>query len=481
MTNSSGQPDPNPWADVPPMEPPVGDPERADHPAGGYRAQGGPGSGLPPEPIRIRRRRRRATPALAAVLVTGAVAAGVGAGHVLWPTSTRSVAEANTGASGGSAGTGTPSRFPPFQYGDSSPYGASSGPGSSRPGGYSSSGSSGSAPASGAPSDPSAIAARVSPGLVDINTSFGYQGASGAGTGIVLTSRGEILTNNHVINGATAISVTDIGNGRTYRATVVGYDRSADVAVLQLRGASGLETARIGRSSSVQVGEPVVAVGNAGGVGGRPSSAGGAVTALDQAITAGDELTGTSEQLSGMIEVSADVQPGDSGGSLVDSAGQVIGMDTAASSGYSLQSSSNQGFAIPIDAALALAHQMEAGRSSPSVHVGPTAFLGVGLSARAGSGSAGGYSLPGYGPGAPSSTSAGAWVSSVVPGGAAASAGLQAGDAITSVDSQSVSDPSALSAVISQDRPGDSVRLGWTDPSGMSHTATVVLGSGPPA
>ena len=147
----------------------------------------------------------------------------------------------------------------------------------------------------------------------------------------MLTSTGEILTNNHVIDGATSISVTDVGNGKTYKATVVGYDKSHDIAVLQLQGASGLKTAKIGDSSKATVGESVVAIGNAGGTGGTPSAAGGSIVALNQQITASDELGGASEQLTGLIEVNADVQPGDSGGSLVDSAGQVIGIDTAAS------------------------------------------------------------------------------------------------------------------------------------------------------
>ena len=151
------------------------------------------------------------------------------------------------------------------------------------------------------------------------------------GTGIVLTSNGEILTNNHVINGATSVSVTDIGNGKTYKATVVGYDVSQDIAVLQLSGASGLTTASTGDSSSVSVGDSVVALGNAGGVGGTPWVAAGSVTALNQSITASDESSGSSERLTGLIETNADIQAGDSGGPLVNSHGQVIAMDTAAS------------------------------------------------------------------------------------------------------------------------------------------------------
>lgn len=305
-------------------------------------------------------------------------------------------------------------------------------------------------------------ASSIDDSVVDINVTFRYQQAAGAGTGIVLTSTGEVLTNNHVINGATSIQVTDIGNGRTYNATVVGYDSSADVAVLQLQGASGLQTAAIGSSSNLQVGQAVTAVGNAGGMGGTPSHAAGSITALDQAITASDELDGTAEQLSGLIQVNADVQSGDSGGPLVNESGRVIGMDTAASSGYSLQSSSTQGFAIPINDALSIAHQIEAGNESSQVHIGPTAFLGVLLSSN-------GFN------------SGGATVAGVTPGGAAADAGLSSGDVITSLNGQSVSSNSGLSALMASERPGDRVHLGWIDSAGQSHTATVDLGSGPAA
>src|ERR1700758_5414432 len=218
------------------------------------------------------------------------------------------------------------------------------------------------------------IASKVDPSLVDVTSTLGYQSATAKGTGIVLSSNGLVLTNNHVINGATSVKVTDIGNGQTYKATVVGYDESQDIAVLQLSGASGLTTAATGDSSTVQVGDKVVALGNAGGVGGTPSVAAGSVTALNQSITASDEGSGTSEQLSGLIETNADIQAGDSGGPLVNSHGQVIGVDTAASSGYSFggngfggngfggngsssnsgQASTTQGYTIPINTALSI-------------------------------------------------------------------------------------------------------------------------------
>src|SRR5215467_10958676 len=180
-------------------------------------------------------------------------------------------------------------------------------------------GSSGTAPGSGSgPSNAASIASRVDPGLVDINITVGYGQARAAGTGMVLTPDGEVLTNNHVVDGATSISVTDVGNGKTYRARVVGYDVSKDVAVLQLSGASNLQTVTIERSPKVSVGAEVVGVGNAGGRGGSPSYAGGTVTGTGQSITASDDLSGTSERLTGMIETNANIEAGDSGGPLVN-------------------------------------------------------------------------------------------------------------------------------------------------------------------
>ena len=241
----------------------------------------------------------------------------------------------------------------------------------------------------------------MDPGLVDIDTTLGYQQEEAAGTGIVLTSTGEVVTNNHVIDGATTISVTDVGNGKTYSASVVGYNRTKDIAVLQLHGASGLNTATIGNSSSVSVGEDIVGIGNAGGTGGTPSAAGGTVTALNQSITASDEGDGTSEQLTDLIQTNADIQPGDSGGSLVDTSGDVLGIDTAASAGFSFQSSGqssgNQGYAIPINEAITIAKEIEAGTSSSTVHIGATAFLGVEVAQSTCGGNTGGGGGSGFG------------------------------------------------------------------------------------
>jgi S1-C subfamily serine protease len=449
------------------------------------------GAPLPPS-----RPRRAAQAAVVAGVVGLAAVAGLGIGHVVWPERVVAAgsAQANTGSGdSGSAQNGSSAGQSPFGSAgssDQSPFG-SFGSGSSPSGSSGSGDSSGGSPfdfgnssgggsgSSGSSADTSGIAAKVSPALVDINCTFGYQSAQGAGTGIVLTANGEILTNNHVINGATKISVTDIGNGQTYSATVTGYDAAHDVAVLQLQGASGLQTASLGDSSKAAVGDSIVAIGNAGGTGGTPSSAAGSITALDQAITAGDDLNGSSEQLSGLIQVNANIQPGDSGGSLVNSAGQVIGIDTAAGQGFTLQTAGSEGYAIPINEARAIAKQIESGRGSSTTHVGATALLGVGFSSSGQNDSGSFFGTDPAGGAAPSTS--GATVGNVLSGGPAAQAGLAAGDTIMSLDGQSVDSPATIAAALVGHHPGDKVQVGWVDSSGQSHTATVDLGSGPPA
>jgi S1-C subfamily serine protease len=333
----------------------------------------------------------------------------------------------------------------------------------------------------------SQIAQRVDPALVDIVSTDGDQGAVSAGTGIVLTANGEILTNNHVIRDATSIKVTDVGNGKTYTATVVGYDASDDVAVIQLQNASGLTTASLGNSSSVQAGDTVTALGNAGGKGGTPSVASGSVTDLNQSITASDEGSGVSENLTGLIQTNADIQPGDSGGALVNSHGQVIGMNTAASSGFQFQGQSQsqgsqvQAYAIPINSALTIAKQIESGNGSSTVHIGTTAFLGIETSGSSSGSDSGGFG--GFGGSGSQGTGSGSGVTiaGALSGSPAATAGLTAGDTITSVGGQSVSSASDIQQVLVKYHPGDKIAVAWADQSGQSHSATVTLVSGPAA
>ena len=432
-------------------------------PTGGHTGWPGPGGQSP----RDRGRGRRALAVaggVAALLVAGTAGGVIG----------DAIGSANTtGVSGFSGTTG------PSNPGGGSGGAPSGGFGQFPSGGSLPSGSSGTAPGSGSgPSNAASIASRVAPGLVDINITVDYGQARAAGTGMVLTPDGKVLTNNHVINGATSISVTDVGNGNTYRARVAGYNASKDVAVLQLSGASNLQTVTIDRSPNVSVGTEVVGIGNAGGTGGTPSYAGGTVTATGQTITASDDLSGTSEQLTGMIATDANIQAGDSGGPLVNASGQVIGMDTAGSQTSQFASQqTGTGFAIPINVATGIATQILDGHSGGGVHVGPTAFLGVKIG-QSGSGIPG----SGFGNGGTPASGSGVPIAGVVSGGPAAKAGLKAGDVITSVGGHPVDSQSSLRHVMVDDvTPGQSVTVNYTAASGQQESATVVLTTGPPA
>jgi S1-C subfamily serine protease len=297
-------------------------------------------------------------------------------------------------------------------------------------------------------------------GVVVIETNLGYQGGQAAGTGIVLTSSGEVLTNNHVIRGATDIRIRVPSTGQSYSADVVGYSVSDDVAVLQANGASNLKAASLGDSESVDPGESVRALGNAGGTG-RLTSASGTVTALGRSITVSDDQGG-SDSLTDLIQTNAAVRPGDSGGPLLNASGEVIGMDTAASSGNNVAySTTYQGFAIPVNKAVAIVEQIESGDGSEAIHIGGTAFLGVESTSSEYDGS-------------------GAVISAVVPGSAAEAAGLSAGDLIVSVDGRTISSPDDLSGIVSTHRPGESIDATYVDQYGSTQTASVTLASGPP-
>jgi S1-C subfamily serine protease len=299
-----------------------------------------------------------------------------------------------------------------------------------------------------------------SAGVVVVSTSAGYGERVGAGTGIVLSSSGEVLTNNHVIRGATAIRVTDVSTGRTYPATVAGYSVTRDIALLRLRNAHGLRTATIGSSSGLRLGSRVIAVGNAGGTGAL-SRASGRITGLGRTITVGDD-TGATNRLSGLIETNARLQPGDSGGPLLSNA-HVIGVDAAASSSFQFRGS-GRGFAIPIDTAIAIAHQIKGGQRSSTVHVGPTAFLGVAL----GSSGSDGRGAPG------------AVVEAVVSGSPADKAGLEPADLITTFGGQRVSSAKSLQSFVLRVSPGAVRRLTWVDRYGYASSATVRLVTGAP-
>jgi S1-C subfamily serine protease len=313
--------------------------------------------------------------------------------------------------------------------------------------------------------DVNAVAAKVQPGLVDIYTQLS-SGLSGAGTGVILTPDGEVLTNNHVIEGATTINVEHVATGRRYTALVVGTVPSEDIAVLQIQGAVNLPSVPLGKSSTVSVGDPVVALGNAGGVGGAPHTVSGTVQALNQTITATDIDGSHPETLSGLIQIDAPLEPGDSGGPLINKNGQVVGINTAASANRRFRAVGDSvGFAIPIDRAAALVAQIEAGQASATVHLGYPGQLGVVMSDPA--------------PSTPGGAPQGVTVAEVMPGSPAANAGVVAGDVLTEVDGQPATAPDQVSGLIKKHRSGEKLNFSWIDGTGRRRTATVVLAPGP--
>jgi S1-C subfamily serine protease len=237
---------------------------------------------------------------------------------------------------------------------------------------------------------------------------------------------------------------------------VLGYSITADVALLKLTAASGLETVSLGNSTTVDVGDEVTAVGNAGGTGITAKE--GTITGRGVTITVGGGESVA--RLTRVLETSADLRQGDSGGPLLDSTGRVIGMNAAASVD---RSGDSDGYAIPINRATTIAEQIRAGSSTTLVHVGPTPFLGVSI-----------------GTPAAGETSRGVLVAGVSPGSPAARAGLGRGDVIVSFNGNVVRSSSNLVTRLLRWNPGDRVRIGWVDALGAEETAVVTLASGPP-
>jgi S1-C subfamily serine protease len=354
-----------------------------------------------------------------------------------------------------------------------------------------------------------AVERKVEPGLVDITSMLTFASETAEGTGMILSASGLVLTNNHVIDGATSIKVSLAQNARrTYPARVVGYDSTDDVAVLQITGASGLATVSFGDSSQVRVGTAILALGDAEGRG-PVTPAPGAISGLDRSIQASDEGSGDTENLNDMLQTNAQIQQGDSGGALADSAGQVIGMITAANTGAGGQQGGTTGFAIPINSALAIARQIRSGQPTSRVYIGLPGFLGVevaqsnsanprrqAVDGRSGPGH-GGPSQGGQNQGQPAGRAclgdgqqprvpeqiaparAGALIMGVLCGTAAQSRGLAPGDVIISVDGQAVTTPGSLTAITARYHPGDVVTVHWEATNGSQHTARIKLGNGP--
>ncbi len=290
--------------------------------------------------------------------------------------------------------------------------------------------------------------AKESTGVVLIDTTVDYGVGAAAGTGLVLSSDGIVVTNHHVVESSTQVEVTDPATGSSYTADVIGYDPETDVAVLQLQDASGLATVATD-TSGVSEGDDVTAVGNSNG-GGVLTAASGEITDTSTDINvSGDD--GSTEHLTDLIQTDATVVPGDSGGALLDDDGEVIGMNVAASS------TGNEGFAIPIGTVLTLADQILSGDASGAVTLGYGPALGLQLSPQG----------------------ADLLVVGVVSGSAADQAGVTPGSVLTEFDGESLAGYSDLTTAMAKLSPGDTATIGWVDQAGSAQTATVTLGRAP--
>lgn len=438
---------------------------------------GGPGYGwYPPPPPPPRRGGRGILSHLGVALLAAAV--GVGATLALYQPASTTTAASSPALPGASA-VPSPS---------SSPSGGSSSSGSSSGTGIQS------------------VVNKVEPGIVIINSTIKYQSELGAGTGMVINSDGLVLTNNHVIEDSTKLTATVVATGKTYKATVIGYDTTADVALIRLQGASGLTTVPVGNSSAVKSGTSVVALGNAEGQG-TILPAAGSITGINKTITASDQGgTITTETLHGMLETNAHIVSGDSGGPLSDAAGQVIGMDTAGQSVSFGQQASPAGFAIPINTALSVASKIAAGKASSTISIGYPPFIGIyvaqGTSSspqaqaqqQAGSSgnSFGGFGGGFQGPACYTSNAnlqvptqiapvkSGTLIDGVICGSPAQSAGMTSGSVITAVNGKTVGAPNKLQSILKTFRPGDTVTITWVNLNGTSTTSTLHLAAGPP-
>ena len=452
----------------PPAAGGYGQPGGGYGPPGGYGQPGGDGqpSGPPPE-------RRRSHPLLYVLVAVVAAALGAGAVFALQARSPSS-----------SSGSFSPQDVP-------SP--------ASSPGG-------GNTNTSGI--DEQAVASKVEPGMVDLTATLRYTHQVFEGTGIVLSSSGLVLTNNHVVDGSTGLTATVVTSGRKYRAQIVGTDATDDVALLKLVGVSGLKTVQVGDSSKVTLNSPVVALGNAGGAGGTPTVTSGSITALHRTITASDAGSGSSETLHNMLQTNAQIAEGDSGGPLANAAGQVIAMNTAANTQSFGPQGSNEGFAIPINHALAIAHQMAAGQGSASIRIGQPAFLGIAVASSSSSAASSndspqhqlqqlnqtagrfggrinsnGRCLPNGAsdpvPGSIAPASTGTLIAGTFCNAPAAAAGMTGGDVILAINRQAVGAPTSLTNVLAKYHPGEQVTVTWMDTSGQRHTSSVQLTMGP--
>lgn len=354
----------------------------------------------------------------------------------------------------------------PWQAGNDVPGNGSASNGNSGNSSNGNSGNSGSTGSTATPDTGSTEVTAQTQGVVMIDTVL--PGGEGAGTGMILTSDGTVLTNYHVVNGSTQIRVI-VPGGKTYTATVVGHDQSHDVAVLKLKDASNLKTVKLD-SDGVKTGQSVTAVGQGGGQS-VLYTAKGSITGLNESITASDSSSlSSSERLTGLIQTNAAIVPGYSGGPLFDSQGEVIGINTAAASSNSQSQTGTgtanaQGYAIPINNAMGIANSILKGTKTATNHIGPRAALGIQVLP---SGSSSGQNPWGQ-------AGQGVIVQGVVAGDAAADAGIAKGDTINAIAGTSIDNTSTLADVMNKYYPGDKVSVTWTDTSGQSHSSTLTL------
>jgi S1-C subfamily serine protease len=444
-----------------------------------YSGYGQPPSGptmpMPPMPPRPPRRRVGALSYLLVALAAGAL--GAGSVVALYHPTANNTSQASPQPSSGALKPAPPSSAVPPQ------------------------------PGSGSPSTSAgeqAIVNKVAPGLVIINTTLQYNSEQAAATGMVINPDGLVLTNNHVIEDSTSINART-ANGHQYQAKVLGYDVTGDIALIQLQGASGLTTVPIGNSSSLKTGDSVVGMGNAEGQNAIVPVT-GQVTALNQTITAGDEGGSvTQETLHDMIQTNADIVSGDSGGPLANSAGKVIGMDTAGNDGGFAVQQDSSGYAIPIENALAVAQQIRQGQASSTVVIGYPPFMGVYIGQGSNSdpqaqaqlqNGGNGTGFGGFGgngnqncytsdqnlvaPANIANVNSGTLIIGTICGGPAMAAGMTAGSVITAVNGQAIGSPDSLTGVVSKFKPGTTINVTWVSPSGHRSTSSIKLSAGPP-
>jgi S1-C subfamily serine protease len=343
------------------------------------------------------------------------------------------------------------------------------------------------------------IRAKIEPSVVDVTATLTYDNETASGTGFVIDGRtGLILTNNHVIRDATSVTVTVPATDQAYQADIVGVDVTADVAVLQIRPVAGLHGVPLGDSTTVTAGAQVMSFGNQAGAGGSPAVAPGVITGTDRTIQADDGAAGFSETLHGMLATTARIEPGDSGGPLADSSGTVIGVDTAAGTG-----GADTGYAIPINAAMAADRQITGRQPGQGISLGVDGFLGVIVGSGTArspavqqaqersvvAGAANRSSSPGCvltqedvtTPARIAPVAAGALVVGVLCDTGAATAGIAAGDVITTADGHQVQSPAALTAIVAGCRPGTVVPVTWVSTAGLARTARIRLSPAPAA